>query len=180
MFDLHTLTSPFSFLHYSFIIYLFCFANMATCFNQDKYAQAKGKKNEPLLKLSSPPLKKPKAGGSSGIIISSPVCTPLQPSPAVSIEELSSPPQTWKGKEKKGESVWTNPATTLGQYHNVISDDELKALSSVPSYELVSRHMHKLVQVSFSQIFPSHTYVFVCLYIYLFSSGPWGVVAFDH
>ena len=101
MFDLHTLTSPFSFLHYSFIIYLFCFADMATCFSQDKYAQAKGKKSKPLLKLSSPPLKKPKVGGSSGIIISSPVCTPLYPSPAVSIEELSSPPQTRKGKERK-------------------------------------------------------------------------------
>ena len=96
----------------------------------------------------------------------------MQPSPAVSIEELSSPPQTQKGKEKKGESVWTNLATTLGRDHNVIFDDKLKALSSVPSHELVSRHIHKLVQLSFSQIVPSHTYVFICLYIYLFSSCP--------
>ena len=80
MFNLHTFTSPFSFLHYSFIIYLFCFANMATCFNQDKYAQAKGKKNEPLLKLSSPPLKKPKAGevlGSSSLVLFVLPCSPL-------------------------------------------------------------------------------------------------------
>ena len=44
------------------------------------------------------------------------------------IEELPSPPRACKGKEKKGENVWTNPATTLGWAHNVIYDDKLKAL----------------------------------------------------
>nr|POE83049.1 hypothetical protein CFP56_18538 [Quercus suber] len=70
----------------------------------------------------------------------------VMPSPAVSIEELPSPPWTRKGKEKKGEGIWVDPATTLAQVHNVISDDELKVLSSVPSHELVSRHVHKLMQ----------------------------------
>jgi len=36
---------------------------------------------------------------------------------------------------------------TLGRAHNVISDDELKVLSFVPSHELVSRHVHKLLHV---------------------------------
>lgn len=98
-------------------------------------------------KISSTPLKKQKVGGSGGIVISSLVRTPLQPSLAVSIEELPSPPWTRKGKEKKGEGVWTDPATALGRAHNVISDDELKVLSSVPFHELVSRHVHKILQV---------------------------------
>nr|POE89201.1 hypothetical protein CFP56_57122 [Quercus suber] len=44
-------------------------------------------------------------------------------------------------------NVWDDPATALGRAHNVITSDELKSLSSVPSHELVSRHIHKLVQV---------------------------------
>nr|POF26876.1 hypothetical protein CFP56_45610 [Quercus suber] len=65
----------------------------------------------------------------------------------MSIKEFPSPPRTWKGKEKKGESVWIDPATALGRMQNVISEDEFKALSLVPSHELISRHIHKLVQV---------------------------------
>ena len=156
---------------------LFCFVDMATRFSQDRYACAKEKKNQPLSKISSPPLKKQKFGGSGGIIISSLVRTPLPFSPTVSIKELPYPPLTQKGKEKKGERIWTNPATAIGQTHNVISNDKLKTLSSIPSYELVSCHVHKLVQESIPQIVSSRTYVFVCLYIYLLSSGPQGIVA---
>ena len=116
-------------------------------------------------KISSPPLKKQKFGGSGGIIISSLVRTPLPFSPTVSIKELPYPPLTQKGKEKKGERIWTNPATAIGQTHNVISNDKLKTLSSIPSYKLVSCHVHKLVQESIPQIVSSRTYVFVCLYI---------------
>nr|POE70109.1 hypothetical protein CFP56_23659 [Quercus suber] len=35
----------------------------------------------------------------------------------------------------------------LGRAHNVITDDELRGISSIPSHELVNRHIHKLVQV---------------------------------
>lgn len=45
-----------------------------------------------------------------------------------------SPPRTWKRKEKKGESVWTDPMMALGWAHNVISEEEIKALSLVPSH----------------------------------------------
>ena len=68
----------------------------------------------------------------------------------MSIEEFAFPPQTRKGKEKKGESIWMDPAIALGRAHNVIFDDKVKALSYVPSHELVSHHVHKLVHVSFS------------------------------
>ena len=121
-------------------------------------------------KISSTPLKKQKFGGSGGIIISSLVRTPLPFSPTtMSIEELPYHPLTQKGKEKKGERIWTDPAIALGQTHNVISNDKLKTLSSIPSYELVSCHVHKIVQESIPQIVSSCTYVFVCLYIYLLS-----------
>ena len=90
------------------------------------------------------PLKKQKTRGSSRIVISSPVHTPLPFSPTMSIEEFLSPPRTWKGKEKKGESVWTDPVTAFGWMQNVISEDKFKALSLVPSHVLVSRHIHKL------------------------------------
>ncbi|XP_050259657.1 uncharacterized protein LOC126704670 [Quercus robur] len=52
-----------------------------------------------------------------------------------------------KGKAKVGKSVWEDPAIALGRAHNVITDDELKGLSSIPSHKLVSHHIHKLVQV---------------------------------
>ena len=87
-------------------------------------------------KISSPPLKKQKFGGSEGIIISSLVRTLLPFSPTVSIEKLPSPPLTQKGKKKKGERIWTDPTTALGQTHNVISNYKLKTLSSTTNYLL--------------------------------------------
>ena len=87
-------------------------------------------------KISSPPLKKQKFGGSEGIIISSLVRTLLPFSPTVSIENLPSPPLTQKGKKKKGERIWTDPTTALGQTHNVISNYKLKTLSSTTNYLL--------------------------------------------
>nr|POE75827.1 hypothetical protein CFP56_05097 [Quercus suber] len=48
------------------------------------------------------------------------------------------PPTTRsKGKGKVGKSVWEDLATALGRAHNVITDDELRGLSSIPSHELV-------------------------------------------
>jgi len=91
------------------------------------------------------PAKKVKNRSNIGIVISSLVRTLVAPSPTPSIEELPSPPWTHKGNEKKGEAVWTGPATKIGRAYNVLSDDELKALSLVPSHELVSLHIHKLV-----------------------------------
>ena len=58
------------------------------------------------------------------------------------------PPTTCsKGKGKVGKSISEDPSTALEWAHNVITDNELKGLSSIPSHELVSCHIHKLVQV---------------------------------
>ncbi|KAL0015227.1 hypothetical protein SO802_002296 [Lithocarpus litseifolius] len=54
-----------------------------------------------------------------------------------SVYVLSKISQGEKRKAKIGKSVWDDPATTLRQAHNVITDDELKGLSSIPSHELV-------------------------------------------
>ena len=70
-----------------------------------------------------------------------------QSSPTPFLEMMTFRPLTTrsKGKAKVGRSVWEDPATTLGQAHNVITDNELKGLSSIPSHKLVSCHIHKLV-----------------------------------
>lgn len=75
---------------------------MATWFNQDKYAHAKGKKNEPLSKLISP-LKKKKTTNGSGVVILTPIQPSLPSSPIMSLGELPLPPMTRaKRKEKMG------------------------------------------------------------------------------
>ncbi|KAL0010999.1 hypothetical protein SO802_006107 [Lithocarpus litseifolius] len=68
-------------------------------------------------------------------------------SPSDNPEVMKADTTTHRRIEKNGESAWTDLATALGQAHNVISADELKALASVPSHELVSCHIHKLMQV---------------------------------
>jgi len=69
---------------------------------------------------------------------------------------MVTPPLTHsKGKSKIRMSVWDDLAIALGHAHNVITNDKLKGLSSIPFYELVSRHIHKLVQVSNSVLLVS-------------------------
>jgi len=72
---------------------------------------------------------------------------PSSPTPSLEVIAFSPPTTSAKGKGKVGRSVWDDLATALGRAHNVITDNELKSLLSIPSHELVSRHIHKLVQV---------------------------------
>lgn len=66
-----------------------------------------------------------------------------------SIEEITPRPKrargSDKGKGKVDSSVWDNATTAMGKAHNVINFEELKGLNSIPSHELVSRHIHKLI-----------------------------------
>nr|POE58447.1 glutathione s-transferase t3 [Quercus suber] len=73
--------------------------------------------------------------------------TPPSLTPSLEVTAVTPPVTRASGKSKIGMSVWDDPATALGCAHNVITSDELKSLLSVPSHELVSRHIHKLVQV---------------------------------
>ena len=52
-----------------------------------------------------------------------------------------------KGKEKVSANVQDNAGMTLTRTHSVVTLDDLKEISGVPSHEMVNRHIHKLVQV---------------------------------
>ena len=79
----------------------------------------------------------------------------VSPTPSTEVvvalpSSVIAPPVTRsKGKGKVGKSVWKDLATAIGRAHNVITNEELRGLSSVPSHELVSHNIHKLVQVCY-------------------------------
>ena len=52
-----------------------------------------------------------------------------------------------KRKEKVGASVWSDVETAMDHANELLTLEEMKEISSVPSHEMVSRHVHKLVQV---------------------------------
>lgn len=131
---------------------------MATKYSKEKYARIKGMKNEPLSQLVEDP-KRWKLHDEKGDIVVSLSIQIILSSPTLSLEDKASTPPTThsKGKSKVGKSVWDDPATTFGWAHNVITDDELKDLTSIPSHKLVSCYIHKLVQVyRFDLIHQSH------------------------
>ena len=49
-----------------------------------------------------------------------------------------------KGKEKMGSSVWADAETAMDYANELLTLGEMKEISSVPSHEMVSRHVHKL------------------------------------
>ena len=119
---------------------------MATRYSKDKYARVKNLKNEPLSHLNLRSKKrKLDEGKDETPSPSSLFDTPSSPTPSFEMITFSPPTTHSKGKAKIGKSVWEDPATALGRAHNVITNDELKGLSSIPSHELVNRHIHKLV-----------------------------------
>ena len=122
---------------------------MATRYSKDKYARIKNLKNKPLASLTSDSKKRKLSDEKVEASIPNPFVhvTPLSPTPFLEVTAATPPMTRAKGKSKIGISVWDDPATALGLAYNVITSDELKGLSSIPSHELISRHIHKLVQV---------------------------------
>ena len=119
---------------------------MATRYSKEKYARIKNLKNEPLSNLTADS-KKRKLGDEKSEAAALPLIH-IAPSSFTSSLEVTafSPPTTCaKGKDKVRKSIWDDLATAMGRAHNVITDDELKGLLSIPSHELVSQHIHKLV-----------------------------------
>ena len=53
-----------------------------------------------------------------------------------------------------GASICADFETALAQVNEIVTSKELKEISGVPSHEMVNRHVHKLVQVTF-HCFPS-------------------------
>ena len=146
---------------------------MAFHFNQDKYARVKAKRNKPLSNISFG-LKKPRL--TSEEEVTNPASSNLAlvkvilASLAISLKELSPGPKRTrsrdKGKDKTGASVWEDATTALGRTRSIVTTNELKSLAFVPFHELVSRHVHKLIQVrflhqAFAHLSASCTYSFL-------------------
>ena len=76
---------------------------------------------------------------------------PKATSPAAFVEEitprLKKAHGSDKGKSKVDSNIWDDATIAMGRAHNVVTLEELKGLNSIPSHELVSRHVHKLIQV---------------------------------
>ena len=137
---------------------------MTTKFNKDMYAKIKGKKNEPLsnigqktLRITNKEKEKEKEvaeRGSSTLTLDE----GWTASPAISIEEVLAP-KRWKmgdkGKEKVGSSVWADAGVAMALANKLLTPEEEKEISRVPSHEMVSQYVHKLMQLIFSRV-PSH------------------------
>ena len=140
-------------LSLSYICILFGHAEMMKKFNQKMYARMKAKTNKPLSTLGKKVVRVVEKGTPITPTTSIPEATRMA-SPANSLEELTPRPKRQrtlaKGKEKvvsQTSSVWDDAGLALARAHSAVTAKDLKALSSVPSYMVVSHHIHKLVQV---------------------------------
>ena len=148
---------------------------MATRYSKDKYACIKNLKNKHLADLTLDSKKRKLSDKKADTSTLPPVhTTPPSPTSLLEVTAATPPVIHGKGKSKVGMSVWDDPTTTLGRAHNVITNDELKGLSSILSHKLVSQHIHKLVQVS-NFVFFCILSIWMCIIsflIYLFQLGP--------
>ena len=115
---------------------------MATRYSKDKYARIKNLKNEPLANLTSNFKKRKLSDEKADTSTLPPVHTAPSLTPSLEVTAATPPLTHARDKTKVGMSVWDDPTTAMGRAHNVITNDELKGLSSIPSRELISRHIH--------------------------------------
>ena len=134
---------------------------MTTKFKQEMYARIKGKKNKPLSSIGQRRLRvtdKEKEKETVERGSSTPTLDEGRAaSPGVSIEEVVLPLRRRKmgdkGKEKIGISVWVDVGAAMARANELLTLEEMKEISDVPSQEIVSHHVHKLVQVTFFVLF---------------------------
>ena len=82
--------------------------------------------------------------------------TLFSPTPSLKMMTSTPPITHSNGKGKVGKSVYEDPSMVLRRAHNVITNDKLRGLLSIPSHELVSRYIHKLVRVFYSATFVAY------------------------
>ena len=166
------------FLSFSFFFNFF-FIEMTTKFNKDLYAKIKEKKNEPFssigqrrLKITDKEREKEKESvkrGLSTLTLDEGQVT----SPTISIEEVDPPTKKRKtgekGKEKMCSNAWTDSGAAMARANELLTPEEMKEISSMPSHEIVSQHVHKLVQVASSFCC---CYYYYYLFIYLLYTCP--------
>ena len=81
----------------------------------------------------------------------------LQLSPILLVEEITTLVSKWqcltdKGKEKADScltNVWDNVELAVEMAYEVVTAEDLKVFSGVPFNEVVVRHVHKIVQVTY-------------------------------
>ena len=134
---------------------------MTSKFNKEMYKKIREKKNKPLSSIGQRKLRftdKEKEKEREKEIVekgSSTLVLELEEgqaaSPSVSIEEVVRPLKKQKveskGKEKVGSSVWSDVEAAMDHANELLTPGEMKEISSIPSHEMVSCHVHKLVQV---------------------------------
>ena len=131
---------------------------MTTKFNKEMYAKIKTKKNEPLFAIGQRKLRitnKEKENETVERVSTTPAPDLDEgqvASPGISIEEVVRPSKKRKtgdkGKEKVGSSVWEDAGVAMDHASELLTPEEMKEISSVPSHEMVIRHVHKLVHVA--------------------------------
>ena len=52
-----------------------------------------------------------------------------------------------------GSNIWANAEAAMTRANELLTPEEMKEISLVPSHEMVSQHVHKLVQVTFPLLY---------------------------
>ena len=134
---------------------------MTSKFNKEMYKKNREKKNEPLSSIGQRKLRftdKEKKKEREKEIVERGSSTPVleledgqAALPGVSVKDVACPLKKQKvgskGKEKVSSSVWSDAEAAMDRAHELLTSGEMKEISSVPSHEIVSRHIHKLIQV---------------------------------
>ena len=135
---------------------------MMTKFNKDMYAKMRVKKDEPLSNIGKKMVRITGRGSPAVPVTLITLVvfgaeTMRTASPSTSIEELPTPalkrPRlSSKDKEKvdsRTSTIWSDERLAMDRAHGVITANDLKVFSGVPSNTVASRHVHRLVQVRF-------------------------------
>ena len=133
---------------------------MTTKFNKDMYTKMRAKKDEPLSNIGKKAVRimgrgSPAVPDTSVTPIISRAETTRTASPSTSIEKLPTPASkrprlSSKDKEKvhsRTSTIWSDERLAVDRAHRVITADDLKVFSEVPSNIVASCHVHKLIQV---------------------------------
>ena len=133
---------------------------MMTKSNKDMYAKMRAKKDEPLSSIGKKAVRNTRRGSPAVPVTSvTPVVsgaeTTRTASPSTSIEELPTPASkrprlSSKDKEKvdsRTSTIWSDERLAVDRAHGVITADDLKVFSEVPSNTMAGHHVHRLVQV---------------------------------
>ena len=154
---------------------------MTTKFNKDMYGKMRAKKDEPLSNIGKKAVRITGRGSPAvPVTLITPVVsgaeTTRMASPSTSIEELPTPASkrprlSSKDKEKvdsRTSTIWSDERLAVDRAHGVITADDLKVFSGVPSNTVASRHVHRLVQV--------RGFVFYFLFFYILLTDGLGFV----